>query len=297
MPSTCVCWRHCCVIGIFLILGFGFSGCNVFDGVQSEPASVEDLLADARIAMTKTNHQRAVRLLEEAFEKDSTHVEVRIELVNALFAAHGVDAFTVRSAVEHVNEGVRSNSVDTEGDVCSDGVDPDRSPERFRVVTFEGQAVRTLLGQRERIRRASDLLVDGVLQQRAEAFGQQSPDVRMKGYLLAALTQVSLRMLALEQGVRETAGTLYVDTEAQPSWAFVACAGTEETLSRIEQSLCRLKDEAARAVAWLQARNEAVGSERTTFLIDLLEAHVAAAQVYLSCPASRALREKIRSHL
>lgn len=273
-------------MGAFLLLSSGLLGCNVFDDVQPEPSDVEDLLADARVAMTKTNHQRAVRLLEKAFEKDSTHVEVRIELVNALYAAHGVDVFTVRSAVEHVNGGVPSNSVDTDGDVCSEKVDPGRSPERFRVVSFEEEALRTLLGQWERMQRASHLLVEGVLQQRAGAFGRQPPDVRMKGYLLAALTQVSLRVIALEQVVRDATGTLYVDADAQPSRAFVACASTEEMLSRMEQSLCQLKDEAVRAVAWLQARNEVVGSERTTLLIDLLEAHAAAAQVYLFCPAS-----------
>ncbi len=286
MPSSWFCRRHSWAAIIF-VFGSFLLGCNVFDGVQDEPSTVDALLADARVAMTNGNAERAVRLLESAHERDSTHVGVRIELANALYAANGLDLFTVRSAVEHVS-GVRAESPSENemGAVCTGAPEPARSSDRFVPVSFEDEDWQAFASHREQMRRVSHLVVSGGLQRRAEAFAQESPRIRAKGYLLAALTRVSLRLLALQNEIEDANATLYVDVEDGVPRAFVACGGTVESIDGDEHALCRGAQGIRQAVSWLQARNDLIGSDQRSLIIDLLEAHVDAIQARHSCPGA-----------
>lgn len=285
MPVFRPSWRHAFVLIVVLGLGTGTVGCNVFEAGEPNPTSVEDLLADARVAMTKNDPQRAVRLLEDAFETDSTDVEVRIELVNALYAAHGVDVFTLRSVLEPGNE--KATVADTAAPVCTDGGDSTRSSEEATIfIDRETDRLQDLVGQREWMQRASRLVIQGVLERRPEAFAAEAHDTRAKGYLLAALTGASLRLMAVRTAVWETEGTLYVDDSRSSSRAFIACGPTTEAVARIERTLCRLEDGFSQAISWLRARNELVGSEQTNLLISPLETNASAVQARRACDAT-----------
>lgn len=287
-----LCWlfrRETCVAFVLLVLGLGGLGCNVFDGLGPSPTSVEDLLADARVAMTNENPQHAVRLLETAFETDSTNVEVRIELANALYAARDVDLFTVRSTVEHLNGkgAAEAATGDSDEELCTEGANSPRSPGRFLAISVEDhEGLQILSDARDRIRRVSRLVVDGVLRRRPEAFAEGPVEVRSKGFLLAALTRLSRRLLGVRDVLRATEGTLYVDQESDPPGALVACGPTTEDRNQVERSLCRHKAGVLQGAFWLERRNELLNSEQTSLLLDLLETHREALRTQLSCPAS-----------
>jgi hypothetical protein len=264
------------------MLGSVLFGCNVFDGVQPEPSSVDALLADARVAMTNGNSERALRLLETAHDRDSTHIGVRIELANAIYASNDLDLFTVRSAVEHLSgtgDSPPNNGIEP---VCTGGGDSAPSSRQFEPIMLE-EALEEFASYREQMRRVSRLVVTGGIQRRGEAFSKEPPSARVKGYLLAALTRVSLRLLTIQDEIQDTNTTLYVDVEDATPRAFIACGGTTESIARAERSFCRGAQGTQEAISWLQARNDLIGSDQSSLIIDLLEAHADAMQTRHSC--------------
>lgn len=273
---------------VLLVFGLAGLGCNVFDGLGPSPTSVEELLADARVAMTNGNPQRAVELLETAYETDSTNVAVRIELANALYAAPDVDLFTVRSAVEHLNgKGAEVPTGDSDAEVCTEGASSPRSPGRFLAISVEDHdGLQVLWAERDRIKRVSRLVVDGVLRRRAEAFAEAPVEVRSKGFLLAALTRLSRRLLGVRDALQATESALYMDQESDPPGALVACSPTTEDRDRVERSLCRHEEGVSQAASWLKRRNELFSSEQTSLLLDLLGTHREALRTQAACPAS-----------
>lgn len=283
MPPSCSCWCPLRVVCLLLVLGT--FGCNAFSGIQPEATRVDDLLSDARIAIKKGEHQRAVRLLETAFDKDSADVEVRIELANALYAAHGVDVLSVRSAIDHVNgTGAGAETLAENTGDCTEPAPPADSTAQFLSVSFErDDAVGRLATEIEQFRRVSALVLEGVLQRRMDAFGEEPPRVRAKGYLIAALARVSTRLVLVRNVLQGTESTLYVAADSEGPREIAACGPTSGDVAQVEDALCRLGQSGVRAVAWLRSRNDLVGSEQTSLLIDPLETHVDALRASLSC--------------
>lgn len=282
MPTLCA-WRSLFyAIALFSLVGL--TGCNVYDDVGPSATSVEGLLADARVALTNENPERAVRLLERAHEKDSTDVEVRIELANALYALHALDVFGVRAAAKQLNgEEPVSGTEQTEQAACSNGAAPSRSPDRFLTVSFDDESpLGEVAARRPQLRRVARLLVEGVLARRPDALAETPPVVQAKGYLLAGLTRTSRRLLGVRTAVLDTESALYVDTETT-SPSLVVCSPGSNPRARVERALCRLRSGMQQSLAWLQARNEHVHSDQTSLLIDTLTRQVATLQDRRSC--------------
>ena len=282
MPAVSA-WR-----GLFYAIALSIfasvAGCNVYDDVGPSATSVEGLLADARVALTNENPKRAVRLLERAHEKDSTDVEVRIELANALYAVHDVDVFAVRAAAKQLNGEKPVSGTDRGGQTaCSNGVAPSGSPEWFLTVSFDAESPLGMVAARApQLRRVSSLLVAGVLARRPDTFAEMSPAVQAKGYLLAGLTRTSRRLLGVRTAVLDTESALYVDTETS-SPSLVVCSSGSEARAQVERTLCRLRSGIQQSLDWLQARNEHVHSDQTGLLIDTLTRQAATLLGRLSC--------------
>ena len=282
-------YRYPVLLGLLLIFGGIGLGCNVFDGLQSNPRGVEALLGDADVAMNKGEPQRAVQLLERAFEKDSTHVGIRVELVNALYAARGVDLVSVRAAIEQVNgTDATKEAVDGADANCSGAEEPSNNPASLSPVPIHDE---TALGQlathADLFRRASQLLVDGVLRRRADALGAIPTSRRLKAYLLASLTRMGERLWAVREVLQETEGTLYAaGGGASQTSAIVACGDTRGAREEVESALCRLKEGTGQAVSWLRTRNALASSEQASLLISLLASHGAALRTGPNCKAA-----------
>jgi hypothetical protein len=256
-----------------VVLAVGMLGCNVLDGVGPSAGDIDALLAEARTALTNGHPARAVRLLERAHETDSTNAEVRVELTNALYAARDVDVFTLRAAVERLNGTEATVAGKGGGRACTDAAAPARSPDRFAAVPFgRAEALRRLADHQALLRRASQLLVDGVLARRPEAFAALAPKMQAKGYLLAGLTSVGRHLVRVRTAVLDTESTLYLDTEAAPTM-LVACSPTPAARAQVTAALCGLRREARQALAWLRARNDRLRSGQTTLLIEALRRH------------------------
>lgn len=262
------------VMGISLLVG----GCNVFDVSMSGPRSIEDLLADARSALTAGDTSRAVQLLERAYDEDSTDVRVRVELGNALYADRGLDLFTLRAAAEHLIDPSKSTGSSTASpsphgtnSVCTDDAQPDSSSDRYAFVPLEADPLLRLVERSEVVERVRRLVVEGVLQRPTAAFSDAGVRVRRKGLLVGAVTVTADAGTAVHEVFEAPESTLFLDRDAQSGGAFLACADTEDLLRQNHDALCTLHTAADRAGQWLQARNRLSGSDQTAVLIGRLQ--------------------------
>jgi hypothetical protein len=262
--------------------------------VAPEPNTVEALLADAQTAMARGDASRAVRLLEEAFDKDSTDVRVRMELGNALYAERGLDLFLLRSAAEHLAGtsgssspavGARSSpgAPSSRASVCTDAAQPESDAERYDPVPNEAEPLRQLGERTAVVDRVRRLVVAGVLERRPEALSSAPSSYRQKGLLLGAVTAVAADVIDVHVAIDSTGGSLYLDRGASPHRALVACADTGTALDRVHDALCALETAARRAVEWLQARTPAPESSQDAVLIERLQDLAYAAGARIDC--------------
>lgn len=274
---------------ILLTAALFLGGCNVFDASSFRPDTVDVLVADANTALTNGNASRAVHLLERALEKDSTSIRVRVALGNALYAREGLDIFTVRTAAEHLAalSGGSDSSAATRSlgvqNVCTDRAKPGAVPGRYESISLDANPVRRLVGRSSVVERVHHLVVRGVLGQRSEAFSSTPPDVRRKGLLIGAVTEVASSVIDIRTVFDATGGTLYLDREAQPQRAFVACAGTNDQLDEEHDVLCALEAAAHRGVQWLQDRTPPSGEEQGSVLTGRLQDLADAAGARIDC--------------
>lgn len=280
----------CELARLALCVGLVVGGCNVFDGAPPGPNTIDELLTDARTALAEGNPAQAVQLLERAFEKDSTDVRVRIELGNALYSERGLDVFTLRAAVAHFVEtsdtsasSTVGGSIDSTG-VCTDGDRPDPATERYARIPMGAEPLRRLAERTTVVGRVRGLVVEGVFNRRSEAFANAGVSVRRKGYLVGAVTEVVRRAVGVREDVVATESALFLDREAQPHRALVACAEEADTLARNHNALCALSDAAQSSVQWLRARRRLSDrAEEGSVLIDPLQDLAAAARLRTGC--------------
>lgn len=264
-------------------------GCNVFDASPPEPNTVDALLDDAQTALAADEASRAVRLLERAFDKDSTDVRVRVELGNALYADRGLDIFTLRAAAEHLVELSKSPEPPStarsfrKATVCTGGARPEMSADRYDSVPLDADPVRSLVEDASAVERVRRLVVEGVLERRAEALASARARYRQKGLLVGAVTVVATEIVGVHAAFDTSDSSLYLDRGFEPDRALVACAATEGSLSQRHDALCGLDAAARRGMQWLQDRNRSSEADQGSVLIDRLQDLSAAASARINC--------------
>lgn len=291
LPRMVVSWREAAWLVLFVGLLIG--GCNVFDGLTAGPNTVDELLTDARTALAGGNPARAVQLLEQAFEKDSSDVRVRIELGNALYSERGLDVFVLRAAVDHLVAPSDSSTSSTAGaassgmDVCTAGDRPDPATERYVRIPMEAVPFRRLSERTAVVERVRRLVVEGVFSRRSESLEEAGVSVRRKGFLVGAITKAVTGVIGVRENFIDQESTLLLDREAQPHRALVACARGEDVLARSQAALCTLSDATQSSIQWLQARNRLSesGAEGAVLIAPMRDL-VDAARLRTGCPES-----------
>lgn len=274
---------------VLLVGGLLLGGCNAFDVSSFQPDTVDALVADANAALTNGNASRAVQLLERAFDKDSTDVRVRVELGNALYAKHGLDVFALRTAAEHLvelsgsSEGSAADRSVRDESVCTDGARPGTVPERYESIPLDADPLRRLVDRTSVVERVQGLVVEGVLERRPEAFASARPNVRRKGLLVGAVTAVAEEVIDVHAVFDTTGSSLYLDREAEPHRALVACAETDGLLAQTHDALCALGTAARRGVQWLQDRTPSSEEDQDSVLTERLQTLADAADARVDC--------------
>lgn len=274
---------------VLLCGGMILGGCNVFEGAAPEPETVDALLADARSALTAGKESRAVRLLEQAFEKDSTDIRVRVELANALYAEQGLDVFALRAAVEHLSgpsdssstSGALSRTGEQNQRICTNDAQPDSAEGRYASIPTNADVIRRWVGHGDLVERVRGLVVTGGLQ-RTSAFASTDASIRRKGLLLGAVSVVGTSVIQVHE-VFEPSGTALYRDRRGASPAFVACAGSEATLESANDVLCELAGTAGQATEWLRERGRLSGGGEEASLVGQLESVEEGAGARMPC--------------
>lgn len=275
------------LFGVLLLVG----GCNVFGFTSPSPNSVDALLTDARLALDAGNSSRAVRLLERAFKKDSTDVRVRVELGTALFDDRGVDVFTLEKGGRHLvgppDSGPTTDRPETSGrrtkPVCTNGFQPEESPDRFETIPLDAPPVRVLVEHRTVVNRVQKLVVEGVLRHRRQAFSEAGVDLRQKGLLVGAVALTVRQVIHLHDSFVEAESTLYYDRGRQSERSLLACARSEDLLRQNNRALCTLSTAAGQALEWLRRRSRLLGGDQNPVLSGPLRNLSAAAGARANC--------------
>lgn len=274
------------LVGVGVLVG----GCNVFDISRADPDTVNALLDDARSALTAGNHARAVRLLEQAFDRDSTDIRVRIELANALLVDHGFDVFSLRTVAEHLGGSADSSGVSKKyfsqfgrnESVCTGGVEPRASPDRYEEIPVQADPIQDWVAQAALVDRVRRLVVTGALD-RVSAFEDARLELRRKGLLVGAVAVVASDVIDVYDAFQSTESTLYLDRGAPSGNALLPCAETEAALEHTREALCEFSAAGHRAGEWLRERARLSGSDQESVLVGPLSAVVEATSVHLSC--------------
>jgi len=288
--------RRAGTVMLLILLGSSLlaGGCNVFDFANSSPDTVDALLNDARSALAAGNPSRAVRLLEQAFEKDSTDVRVQVELGNALYADRRLDIFALRSAGKHLvspADSATPSRVPPSGStpkrtVCTDEAQPRQAPNRYTAVPLDADPFRFLSARRTVVERVHGLVVEGVLRRRPEAFMNAKISTRRKGLLVGAVTTAVENLVDVWEVFDETGRSLFLDREAGQGRALLACAEAEEALRRSNRALCTLSSSARQAIQWLRDRQQPSEDSQEAVLIDRLQSVASAASARAECSRS-----------
>ena len=283
MPRVTSPWHPVFVCLLLVGLSGVLVGCNVFGGQTGSAETVPELLADARIALTKGETGRAVSLLEAAHDLDSTHVGVRVELSNALFADRGYDVFLLREALHAFTQYKPQKGASEKRAVCSGERAPDSVAAQYNAVDVgEGSSIQAVMGQTTVINRVRNLLLRGVFEVRGERLAARDNRSRMKAYLLGTLAKAGFGVQEMARELTSTEASLYYG-EGSSVGQFVACAKSREGLDRVETSLCAYQERLAQSVDWLDRRNQLVGSERESVLLSPMRKQSDALVAGLAC--------------
>lgn len=283
-------WRAFLIVTSVCIVG---GGCNLFAGMEPPSGSVDALVDDARADLMQGKNEEAVRHLETAFETDSSRVEVRVELANALVAAREIDVLSLRAALDPLaGEDTSASDAQIQGGRCTVDPRPDPDDARYTSLSMEDPRLQPIVEHGPLFRRAQHLVVEGVLQERPELFADGSARLRMKGFLIAALAHVGNHLHRTVEVVRATEGSLYLDGRRTPP-RLVVCSPDQALLAALEGRLCALDSAMDQALSWLQRRGEISGRGPGALLTAHLTATRNTLQGGLPCGASSRTRRPV----
>lgn len=283
-------WRAFLVAASVSIVG---GGCNLFAGMEPPSRSIDALVDDARAALMQGKNEEAVRHLETAFQMDSSRVEVRVELANALVAAREIDLFSLRAALDPLaGESTGASDAQKKRSRCTVDPRPDPDDARYTSLSMEDPRLQSIVEHGPLFRRVQHLVVEGVLQGRPEVFADVSARLRMKGFLLAALAQVGHRLHRTIETFRATESSLYLDGRTTPPTLLV-CAPDSVLLAALEGRLCALDSAMDQALSWLERRGEIAGRGPGTLVTEHLTATRATLRGGLSCGESSRARRPV----
>ncbi len=98
------------VLGLALGATGVLTGCNALDPFYDEGGSIENLVDDARFARDNGDFDRAVDLLEDAFEHDDENPEVRLELSSTLMQRDNLNLLDLERVTQHLLSAVESEA-------------------------------------------------------------------------------------------------------------------------------------------------------------------------------------------
>jgi hypothetical protein len=143
-----------------LLLAVLASGCNVFAPFYSEGGEVDALLEDARHARASGNLNKAVELLERAYEREPSNPVVRLDLGSTLMLREKLTFLEVEAVTRHIldalGHGDALRGASAAAEVCT--FEPGTATAPFNPRGADGYA--QIVSARPTLRRVVELLSD-----------------------------------------------------------------------------------------------------------------------------------------
>jgi len=280
------------VLSILLGAALFLAGCNAFGtGNTSGGDTVEELVADADVALSEGDYDSAVSSLEKAYDKEPENAEVRIKLSNALYGQANLSSIELRELSDlatdlsnnRAKRALNAKSHGGEALVCSvDAAEPRPTENGYELIDLRSNEVLTTLNSEKALidRVGNDLVSEGLIT--ADTFDDLTVTLRQNAFLNAAFTNVFAGIQTVySEGLKRDAHVYSKSNSTDEVQDVIVCAPTQEDLDALEcedtykKNLVGENSLLSTAVSYLQLRDEILGAETsnlTKALEDLTEA-------------------------
>lgn len=295
-------------ITLLLVAGAGLlGGCNLFgSGDLDNGDTVEELISDADVAISKGNYDAAVETLEEAYDKEPENPEVRIKLSTALFGQADVDVIDLKRLVDYVS-GLEDDSANLisqskNGLQCSlEAAEPDPIAEGYTEIELEETGVFSpFISNEARIDRVVSEIIDREFSA-TDAFRALPVDLQASWLTITSFAEISEAILVVYNEADARGGRLFRDSND----GVVYCAPEQADLDALECEAYRVAEQEdligeesllSAALRHLEQKNSQYGaSEDTGLLPEALQALIDAVQSNIdqedrqACASTRAV--------
>jgi hypothetical protein len=260
-------------------------GCNAFGtGDTSGGDTVEELVADADVAIRKGNYDSAVASLEQAYDEAPSNAEVRVKLATALYGQSDLNVLDMKSLSDYVT-GLEGDATTASARTkAHDGVDlqcsvqaAEPTPENQGYVSIdlkENDTFATILAVESMLKRVNSALLTEAF--RRKAYDRLAPDLKASWLTNAAFADLTLAVLTVYNEAQARGGHLFREREGS---GVVFCAPEKTDLDALECEAYRVAEQEdligqtsllARALAYLKEKNELFGSGSNSTIPDAL---------------------------
>ncbi|WP_022835214.1 tetratricopeptide repeat protein [Salisaeta longa] len=253
-------------------------GCNLFGSGSLDSAdTVDELVADANVAISQGNYDKAVELLETAYEQAPENPEVRIKLSTALYGQAGLNVIDLKELVDYISgledDAARSLFAPKAGLQCSlEAAEPDPAAQGYERIALEGvPALAPFIDNEGVINRVAGNIIEMAFAQ-TEAFNELPADLKASWYTIAAFSNIGEAVLLVYNEAVARGGKLFRDAND----SIVFCAPEQTDLDALEceayriaeqENLIGSESELALALRFIEDKNTLYGSNDDTGII------------------------------
>jgi hypothetical protein len=268
-------------ITLLLVAGAGLlGGCNLFGtGSTSNGDTVDELVADADVAISKGNYDSAVASLETAYDREPENPEVRIKLSTALYGQADLDVVDLKRMVDYVSgleedqAGTNSLASAKNGLQCSvEAAEPNPSEQGYEEIDLGENDIFSVFFENESVvnRVATEIL--GRDFNTTEEFEALPADLKASWFTMVSFTEISRAILVVHGEATERGGRLFRDSND----GVVFCAPEQADLDALECEAYRVAEQEdligeesllATALRFLKLKGEQFGSSGEEGLI------------------------------
>ncbi|PQJ35284.1 hypothetical protein BSZ35_12340 [Salinibacter sp. 10B] len=258
---------------LFLAVIGLLGGCNLFGaGSTTNGDTVDELVADADVAISKGNYDSAVTSLETAYDRAPENPEVRIKLTTALYGQADLTVVDLKEIVDYVSgleddrAGASRHSSAKNGLQCSvEAAEPDPRAQGYEEIDLRAHEVFSVFFNNESLvnRVATDILDQEFSQ--TQKFETLPADLRASWFTNASFTEIARAILVVHDEAMERGGHLFRD----PNDDVVFCAPEQADLEALECAAYRVAEQEdligqesllATALRFLILKNEQFGT-------------------------------------
>lgn len=248
-------------------------------GSTNNGDTVDELVADADVAISQGDYDSAVASLETAYDREPENPEVRIKLTTALYGQADLDVVDLKEMVDYVSgledeqAGTNSRVSAKNGLQCSvESAEPSPSEQGYEEIDLrENEVFSVFFNNESLVSRVATQILDRQFSQ-TEEFQELPADLRASWFTNVSFTEIARAILVVHNEATERGGRLFRDSND----GVVFCAPEQADLDALECEAYRVAEQEdligqesllAAALRFLTLKNEQFGASGEDGLI------------------------------